>query len=166
MLNWGCESDRIARQKIQVAIFLFQPQNFKLGLPQNLFLKNLWDYNAYKQPPKNLQPLQKQHSREYLYETSLKTDHVYSTLKLRENGCFHVVSTWDTRGVFVWFRIIYRNWLRTTAQFWFFSLISFCRKMAGKNISFRISQRTSLEAYLRSLQASIMELFVEIVNRF
>ena len=32
---------------------------------------------------------------------SLQTDHVHSTLKRRGNGRFHVVSTWNTRGVFV-----------------------------------------------------------------
>ena len=30
-----------------------------------------------------------------------KTHHVYSTLKRRGNGGFHVVSTWNTRGFFV-----------------------------------------------------------------
>ena len=36
--------------------------------------------------------------------TSLQTHHVYSTLKRRRNGRFHVVSTRNTRGVFVYFR--------------------------------------------------------------
>ena len=38
------------------------------------------------------------------FETLLKTlqtHHVYSTLKRRGNDRFHVVSTWNTRGVFV-----------------------------------------------------------------
>ena len=34
-------------------------------------------------------------------DTTQQTHHVYSTLKPRRNDCFHVVSTWDTRGVFV-----------------------------------------------------------------
>ena len=33
--------------------------------------------------------------------TSLQTHHVYSTLKRRGNDRFHVISTWNTRGVFV-----------------------------------------------------------------
>ena len=32
---------------------------------------------------------------------SLQTHHVDSTLKRRGNGRFHVVSTWNPRGVFV-----------------------------------------------------------------
>ena len=32
---------------------------------------------------------------------SLQTHNVYSTLKCRGNGRFHVVSTWNTRSVFV-----------------------------------------------------------------
>ena len=32
---------------------------------------------------------------------SLQTRHVDSTLKQRGNGRFHVVSTWNSRGVFV-----------------------------------------------------------------
>ena len=32
---------------------------------------------------------------------SLQTLHVYSTLKRRGKGLFHVISTWNTRGVFV-----------------------------------------------------------------
>ena len=32
---------------------------------------------------------------------TLQTFHVYSTLKRRGNEHFHVVSTWNTRGVFV-----------------------------------------------------------------
>ena len=32
---------------------------------------------------------------------SLQTHDVYSTLKRRGNGRFHVVSTWSTRGLFV-----------------------------------------------------------------
>ena len=35
------------------------------------------------------------------HEYSLQTNHVYSTLKRRGNGRFHVVSTWNTRDVFV-----------------------------------------------------------------
>ena len=38
---------------------------------------------------------------------TLQTLHVYSTLKRRENGRFHVVSTWNTRGVFVGYLIHY-----------------------------------------------------------
>ena len=34
-------------------------------------------------------------------DTTQQTQHVYSTLKPRRKDCFHVVSTWDTRGVFV-----------------------------------------------------------------
>ena len=34
---------------------------------------------------------------------SLQAHHVYSTLKRRRNGCFHVVLTWNTRGVSVGF---------------------------------------------------------------
>ena len=37
--------------------------------------------------------------------TSLQTHHVNSTLKRRGNGRFHVVSTWNSRGVFVGLRI-------------------------------------------------------------
>ena len=33
----------------------------------------------------------------------LQTHHVNSTLKARGNGCFHVVSSWNTRDVFVGF---------------------------------------------------------------
>ena len=33
--------------------------------------------------------------------TVLQTHHVDSTLKRRGNDCFHVVSTWNPRGVFV-----------------------------------------------------------------
>ena len=41
-----------------------------------------------------------------VFNTGLKprspqTHHVYSTLKQRGNDGFHVVSTWNTRGVFV-----------------------------------------------------------------
>ena len=36
--------------------------------------------------------------------TSLQTHSVYYTLKRRGNHRFHVVSTWDTRGVFVGFQ--------------------------------------------------------------
>ena len=32
---------------------------------------------------------------------TLQTHHVYSTLKRRGNGRFHVISTWNTSGVFV-----------------------------------------------------------------
>ena len=36
---------------------------------------------------------------------AIQTNHVYSTLKRRGNDRFHVVSTWDTRVVFVgWIR--------------------------------------------------------------
>ena len=38
---------------------------------------------------------------EPLKDVTLQTHHVYSTLKGRGNGRFHVVSTWSTRGVFV-----------------------------------------------------------------
>ena len=31
----------------------------------------------------------------------LQTHHMYSTLKQVGNGRFHVIPTWDTRGVFV-----------------------------------------------------------------
>ena len=34
--------------------------------------------------------------------TTLKTYHLCFTLKQRGNGRFHVVSTWNNRGVFVW----------------------------------------------------------------
>ena len=34
-------------------------------------------------------------------ESTLQTNHEYFTLKRRENGCFHVVSAWNTRDVFV-----------------------------------------------------------------
>ena len=34
-------------------------------------------------------------------ERTLQTHHVVSTLKRRENDLFHVVSTWNPRGVFV-----------------------------------------------------------------
>ena len=34
-------------------------------------------------------------------KTALQTYHVDSTLKQRGNGRFHVVSTWNPRGVFV-----------------------------------------------------------------
>ena len=36
-------------------------------------------------------------------ERSLQTHHVYSTLKRRRNDRFHVVSTWNTHGLFVGF---------------------------------------------------------------
>ena len=32
---------------------------------------------------------------------TLQTPHMYSTLKRRGNECFHVISTWNTRVVFV-----------------------------------------------------------------
>ena len=32
---------------------------------------------------------------------TLQTHHAYSALKRRGNGSFHVVSTWNTRGVFI-----------------------------------------------------------------
>ena len=35
------------------------------------------------------------------YYQTLQTHHVYSTLKRRGNNRFYVVSTWNTRGVFV-----------------------------------------------------------------
>ena len=35
------------------------------------------------------------------FEKYMQTLHVYSTLKRRGNERFHVVSTWNTRGVFV-----------------------------------------------------------------
>ena len=38
---------------------------------------------------------------EAFLHVTLQTHHVYSTLKRRGNDCFHVVSTWNTRGVFV-----------------------------------------------------------------
>ena len=34
-------------------------------------------------------------------QSALQTHHVYSKLKRRGNSCFHVVSTWNTRGVFI-----------------------------------------------------------------
>ena len=34
---------------------------------------------------------------------TLQTLQLYSTLKRRENERFHVISTWNTRGVFVYF---------------------------------------------------------------
>ena len=40
-------------------------------------------------------------------ESSQQTLHVYSTLKRRGNGRFHVNSTWNTREVFVGFKLIY-----------------------------------------------------------
>ena len=36
----------------------------------------------------------------------LQTRHVYSTLKQRGNNCFHVVSTWNTFGLFVGMRFL------------------------------------------------------------
>ena len=36
------------------------------------------------------------------YQITIQTHHVYSTLKRRENDRFHVVSTWQTRGVFLY----------------------------------------------------------------
>ena len=39
--------------------------------------------------------------------------HVYFTLKGRGNGRFHVVSTWNTRGLFVRFIIDYKHVLVT-----------------------------------------------------
>ena len=36
-----------------------------------------------------------------LYSPPLQTNHVYSTLKRRGNNLFHVVSTWNTPGVFL-----------------------------------------------------------------
>ena len=36
-----------------------------------------------------------------LQTITLQTHHVYSMLKGRGNGRFHIVSTWNTRGVFV-----------------------------------------------------------------
>ena len=35
---------------------------------------------------------------------TLQTRNEYFTLKRRENRRLHVVSTWNTRGVFVWYR--------------------------------------------------------------
>ena len=37
----------------------------------------------------------------FLMLATLQTHHVYSTLKRRGNECFHVISMWNTRGVFV-----------------------------------------------------------------
>ena len=34
------------------------------------------------------------------YPITLQTRHAYSMLKRHGNGCFHVVSMWNTRGVF------------------------------------------------------------------
>ena len=42
-------------------------------------------------------------------EWSLQTHHVDSTLKRRGSGRFHVVSTWNTRGVFVGINFEYSN---------------------------------------------------------
>ena len=36
----------------------------------------------------------------FVLATALQTHHVDSTLKRRGNGRFHVVSTWNRRGVF------------------------------------------------------------------
>ena len=45
-----------------------------------------------------LQPHQWMHQQE---PTTLQTHHVCSTLKRRRNDRFHVVSTWNTRGMIV-----------------------------------------------------------------
>ena len=47
--------------------------------------------------------------------TTIQTLHVYSTLKRRGNERFHVVSTWNTRGVFV-----------GNIGFWFGSFVRKC----------------------------------------
>ena len=39
-----------------------------------------------------------------------QTQHVDSTLKRRGNDRFHVVSTWNPRGVFVGNRVFYAKW--------------------------------------------------------
>ena len=41
---------------------------------------------------------------------SLQTHHVYSTLKQRGIGCFHVISTWNACGVFVGITVGLRHW--------------------------------------------------------
>ena len=40
----------------------------------------------------------------------LQTHHVYSTLKRRGNGRFHVLSTWNTRSMFVGQLLSFGNW--------------------------------------------------------
>ena len=53
-------------------------------------------------------------------ESTLQTHHVYSTLKRRGSGRFHVVSTWNTRGMFVGYNSVY-VWEKTgqrTSVFW------------------------------------------------
>ena len=41
------------------------------------------------------------HLKNNLKQTTLQIHHVYFTLKQRGNGCFQVVSIWNTRGVFL-----------------------------------------------------------------
>ena len=74
------------------------------------------------------------------FHASLQAHHVYSTLKGRGNGRFQVVSTWNTRGVFVHSTLLW-YWLtslelpnKTSNQSYFLNVSSvFCffEKMNG-----------------------------------
>ena len=69
--------------------------------------------------------------------TILKTHHVYFTLKRRENDIFHVVSTWNTRGLLVlpaspivitkksksvWQESLYRTFVKNEERTWWKTL--------------------------------------------
>ena len=80
---WGLKSTRMRltklnQQKIKVTVRMLRPGKFDKCLMR--------------------------HARSWpgtLQEQSLQTHHVYSTLKQHGNALFHIVSTWNTRGVFV-----------------------------------------------------------------
>ena len=87
----------------------------KVSKPQNSFIVNVW------QGPK--------HAFEFAPVTYLQTNHVYFTLKWLGNVRFHVVSTWNTCGVFAYF--IWRevfNWRNDRHSF------------AKKNVSFLLHE--------------------------
>ena len=62
------------------------------------------NFNAFRQPDRNTLAKELKHLNTLFFHT-LQTLHVDSTLKRRGNGRFHVVSTWNPRGVFVGLRL-------------------------------------------------------------
>ena len=51
------------------------------------------------------------------YQITIQTNHVYSTLKRRGNDCFHVISKWETREVFLYGGTVHFSRIRTLSVF-------------------------------------------------
>ena len=92
---------------------------------------------------------------------TLQTHHVYSTLKRRGNGRIHVVSTWNTRGVFVGeirvlqstkdltrFCSVLVNLLATENQFWKFYITNFRHCLKSRDV---VSHTAKIRFRLRIL---------------